>query len=94
MKTIWKWSLIMKDMQWIAMPEGAEILTVQMQGDVPQVWALVDPKAHQIPRTIMIYGTGHPVDTERHTRYISTFQMHDGALVFHAFEALPERVTP
>jgi hypothetical protein len=67
------------------MPEGAEILTVQMQNGEPCLWALVDAHLPTTNRKILIRGTGH--DASGVGRYISTFQMKGGALVFHAFEA-------
>ena len=72
------------------MPKGAQILTVQMQHGTPQLWALVDPNAQRVLRRILIYGTGHPVDT--FNVYIATFQIMNGSLVFHVFdggESLP-----
>lgn len=85
MKTIWKFSLGMVGEQCAILPAGAEILCVQMQGNVPQIWALCDPAEPKVPRTIAIYGTGHPVPGNP-GRYIGTFQMSGGALVWHAFE--------
>lgn len=41
MKTIWKFELKVGDKQTVEMPEGAEILTAQFQGDTLCLWALV-----------------------------------------------------
>ena len=82
---IWKWTLILTGEQTIEIPLAAEILTVQMQGDNPQLWALCDEHAHKSVRHIAIYGTGQPMP-ENPGKYIATFQLHNGALVFHAFE--------
>ena len=70
------------------MPKDAEILTVQTQNGKPCLWALVDPKAETEIRVIEIFGTGHPVLSDMGTsrKYISTFQMQEGRLVFHVFE--------
>ncbi len=85
---IWKWTLTAADRQTLMLPTGAQLLTVQMQHGRPQVWALCDD-AQDVwkvePRTIAIYGTGNPMP-ERPGKYLSTFQVDDGALVFHAFE--------
>lgn len=83
MKTIWKYPLRTTDAQAINMPAGAELLTIQVQNGEPCVWALVDPKAPGHFVTLSIYGTGHPVDT--HGEYVGTYQLGDGALVFHVF---------
>ena len=87
-KTIWKYELEITDNQNILMPIGAEILTVQMQDGTPCLWALLNPEADIEKRYIEIFGTGHPVscDLGSARKYISTFQMSNGELVFHVFE--------
>lgn len=67
------------------MPAGAKLLDVQMQGGECCVWALCDQSAAKEPRHIAIYGTGNQMPDEA-GEYVATFQMHGGALVFHAFE--------
>ncbi len=84
-RTIWKYHLEITDTQNVMMPEGAEILSAQMQGDSLCLWALVNPDAPKQRREIEVLGTGNPApDAKR--RYISTTQMHGGALVWHIFE--------
>ncbi len=86
MKTIWKFPLEIIGEQHLNLPEGAEILTAQMQGGTLCLWALVSPGSPKQQRTIEIFGTGHPMsDAER--RYIGTAQMAGGSLVWHIFEA-------
>ncbi len=88
-KTIYKYSLAVKDFQDVLLPIGAEILTVQVQGENACMWALVNPNETQKEnRNIEIFGTGHPIGYGMgiSRKYISTFQMHGGQLVFHAFE--------
>lgn len=71
------------------MPEGAEILTVQVQHEAPCIWAKVNLNAPAETRLIEIFGTGHPMsETER--RYIGSYQSRGGALVFHVFEEVGE----
>lgn len=85
-KTIWKFELrpaITK----IEMPEGAQVLTAQMQGNQLCLWALVDPGAKKETRTFEVFGTGHPIN-EGNIMYITTFQMSGGAFIFHVFELL------
>lgn len=86
--TIWKFTLEVSDMQKVIMPIGAEILAVQAQNEIPCLWALVDPDAEKEIRYIEIFGTGHPVNIGMgiSRKYISTFQLQGGALVFHSFE--------
>ena len=88
MKTIWKYPLHLCDSQSIAMHAGAQVLTVQPQGSERQlqVWALVDPEADKVERFFRIYGTGHEMSDDP-GHYVGTFQIHDGALVFHVFDS-------
>jgi len=86
---IWKWELDVTDMQTVMMPAGAKLLDVQIQGGTCCVWALCDENNPKIPRHIAIYGTGNPMPAQP-GEYIATFQLHAGALVFHAFEVMSE----
>lgn len=82
---IWKFPLDITDRQTLAMPEGAKMLDVQMQGDTCCLWAMCDQNAPMRVREVAIYGTGNPMPNDP-GEYVATFQMHGGALVFHAFE--------
>lgn len=82
---IWKWKLKITDHQIINVPADAEFLDVQMQGDDCCIWYACDESAPLRPRSIAIYGAGNPIPEEA-GKYIATFQMEGGALVFHAFE--------
>lgn len=84
-QTIWKYPPDVKDTQAISMPIGAQIITMQVQDGMPNIWALVDPEAKTELRTFYIYGTGEPLDVT-HQKYIGTFQYRT-RLVFHVFEA-------
>ena len=44
-KKIFKYTIIPNDRIEIEMPKNAEILTVQIQYEQPQLWALVNPDA-------------------------------------------------
>ena len=69
------------------MPQGAKILTVQMQYDVPCIWALVDPDMPLEQRVFRLAGTGHPIyESLINLDYIGTFQMSRGDLIFHLLE--------
>lgn len=82
---IWKWPLAITDRQTIEVPAGAKLLTVQMQGDHPQIWALCEETNFLTTREIAIYGTGNPMPDEP-GQYVATFQSHGGALVWHVFD--------
>ena len=88
-KTIYKYPLLVIDYQELSMPIGAEILTIQMQDCNIYLWALVDiNEPNKEMRSIELFGTGHPINCDMgiSRNYISTFQLGDGKLVFHAFE--------
>jgi hypothetical protein len=92
MKTIWKYPLRLTDYQMVEMPEGACVLAVQVQKDVPCLWALVEDSARKVQRSFRIVGTGHDAMGVRGDSYIGSFQMSDGVLVFHVFERKEEPV--
>ncbi len=84
---IWKWPLEVTDLQQVQMPRGAKVLSVQMQYGRPKVWALVDEREPQEPRSFATFGTGNPLPPDGHYgRFLGTYQFHGGNLVFHVFE--------
>ena len=85
-KVIWKTVLSAVDEQCIRLPEGAMVLTAQVQrGDIC-LWFLCNPDRQSIPRRIFIVGTGNLMPYDVPARYIGTVQLEAGALVFHVFE--------
>lgn len=80
----------------IVMPKDAEILTVQLQGGKPVLWALVETEtaiAPNVDRHFELLVTGGPLDTHDalafdagRLRYVNTFQFNDWALVYHLFQ--------
>lgn len=84
MKTIWKFAVPIDDELQIKLPSGAEVLCVQLQGGVPTIWAIVNPRAKPELRTFYVCGTGNPIP-ERPMRYLGTFQQQP--FVWHLFEA-------
>ncbi len=87
---IYKYVLKIEDTQTIRMPVTARILSVQVQRDVPCIWAVVDLDVIGFEdRQFIVYGTGHLM-TGDEGRFIGTFQMARGSLVFHLFESTHE----
>lgn len=87
MKTIHKFPLKIDGAQSVSIPDGAKLLTIQVKAGIgPFLWALVDTDKPYVDRIIIIRGTGHP--SKNVGKYISTFQMHNGGLVFHAFDGV------
>ena len=86
MKTIWKFPLEVTDNNVIKMPKGAQILSVQVQHNIPCLWAAVDPEAELETRTIFTVGTGHPISLDA-GRFIGTYQLNYGRFMGHVFES-------
>lgn len=85
MKSVWKFKVPISDVVKVEMPKDAKVLFASVQHGDPCFWAEVDVNAPTETRFFRIYGTGHriPDDTGR---YLGTFMMHGGDLVFHAYE--------
>lgn len=82
---IFKYPVTISDEQNVVMPAGAQILTVQIQGRTPVLWALVDETGLPTQRRIEVHGTGNPIP-EGKRQYIATIQTHQGQFVWHFFE--------
>jgi hypothetical protein len=87
-KAIFKYPLDARGEQQVMMPEGARVLSVQEQGGVICLWAMVETdRPFKTVRTFQIYGTGHSIpDGLRHRVYVGTVQTEGGSLVWHVFE--------
>jgi len=70
----------------ILMPKGAIILTVQIQYEVPVIWAMCDDTAENEVREFIIQTTGSAIYTAHPLGYISTFQYN--GFVGHVFEII------
>ena len=88
-KQIWKFEITPYDSA-IQMPKFSEILTIQTQNGNPCIWALVYPENEKEERYFEVYGTGHEIhyDIGINRKYINTFQLESGSLVFHLFERI------
>jgi len=91
MNTIWKYKLDVCNDNLIRIPKDAKILTVQVQLGTLQLWACVDPDMEFETRHIRIYGIGQDVLNYDELKYISTFQLQNGNLIFHVFEVVNKR---
>ena len=75
----------------IEMPRNAEILSLQMQGGIPIIWAIVNPKKEKRKYVFHVFGTGYEMlDYERkHYVYVGTVQQSGlMTLVWHIFEVI------
>jgi len=86
LKKIWKFPLKLTDEQEVNLPAGAEILAMQMQGEVLCMWVLVDEQVEKTKnlKTIRIIGTGYPDDVSK-SEYFTTFQIPKIGIVLHVF---------
>ena len=84
MSVVYKYPIRIVAHQTIKVPEGARILTVQMQGDEACIWAKVDPDQREMELNIYVHGTGHTLH-ENALMYIGTIQQCDGNLIWHVF---------
>lgn len=81
MRTIHKFTLRITDVQSLSLPRGAVPLSVQVQHDSPQMWALVNDETERGERLMFCCGTGHPAPAD--AQFVGTVQM--GPLVWHFF---------
>ena len=94
---IWKFELELTDQQILEIPQGAKILTLQMQkhdeGEVPRpyFWAEVDPGAPMEERMFLTFGTGKEIpDAFRNLiRHVGTYQQEP--FVWHVYEAIKQK---
>lgn len=84
LQRVYKYKLTLDDWVSIAMPEGAVPLFVDVQLGSPYIWARVAIDAPPVIHHFRIAGTGHDLGSNV-GRYIGTFLLADGALVFHVF---------
>lgn len=85
--TIWKYELSHSGCH-LEMPKDAVLLSVQVQDETPRLWVLVDEDADLEQREVTVIGTGHMSEALDELKFIDTFQMAGGLLVYHAFEVL------
>jgi hypothetical protein len=89
-RVVWKFGLATKDTK-LEMPTGATLLWAGTQpDDIPGqyrvcLWALVNPDARMVYRTVATRATGKEVSAE--WPYVSSFTMGEqDELVFHVFD--------
>jgi hypothetical protein len=85
MKQILKYEVKITDRFTITMPSGSEVLCVQVQRNIPQIWVMVDLNNTPAERQFALRGTGEPFDYLSNVeRYIGTFQL--SGFVWHLFD--------
>ncbi len=90
-KIIWKYQIPINDKFAIEIPVGSQVLSVQMQKGSPCIWVLVNPDNKLASRAFNLVGTGQKLPSDwdcTKKKFIGTFQMAEGNLVYHLFETL------
>lgn len=84
-KKIFKYELDGVTRQTIIMPEGATILSAQIQKGRLCLWASVDLDGGPDHREFVLVGTGEDAPPEP-SKYLATIQVSGGSVVLHLFE--------
>ncbi|MFX1364422.1 MAG: hypothetical protein ACFE9Y_05785 [Promethearchaeota archaeon] len=88
---IWKYPINTQEVNFaLEMPEGAKLLTFDVQKEIPTLWALVNSNKKYEKRFFRFVGTGDTIEEEVNLDYIGTIQMADGKLIFHLFEEIKD----
>jgi len=85
MKTIYKYPLEVTGDQFVLIPSGYKILTVQVQNEVPCIWAEVDKSSKPENVHVVIVGTGQETREDDEMNYIGSFRLYSGSFVGHCF---------
>ena len=86
-RVVWKFPFEVADEFYLRMPAGAEILHVDVQSGQPCLWVLVDSDRPTVARGFRLAGTGHTIgDYSPAWKFVGTFLVHGGALVFHLWD--------
>ena len=90
MLSVYKYQVPIRDYFNLTLPLNAEVLHVDIQYNEMQLWALVDPNTGPGEiRRFRLVGTGHEItEKQKNLKYINTFFMYEGALVWHVFEII------
>ena len=92
--TVYKYVLKFNPLERIQMPEGAKLLSVQMQQGKICIWALVDPLRPAENVYVHIRGTGFcskDIKNLDQQEFIGTVQFIDGT-VWHVFKLIKYRL--
>lgn len=87
MKTIYKYKIEHVDEPIVLLPKGAVILSVDVQHEELNLWAIVDPdeKGKEITRFALIPTGGKIFFPIERSVFLKTIQFANGHLVFHLF---------
>lgn len=81
---ILKLTLKKERLQSVLMPVGAEIISVQVQNNLPTIWARCKGRSLE-KRLFAIYATGEELP-DNPGEHLATLQLFEGYAIFHLFE--------
>lgn len=82
MRVIYKYRLLLDHEQTIMLPEGFQLLSLEIQDGYPWIWCIVNSANDFKPVNIKTYPTGMPMKHES-LQYIGT--IHKDGFVWHFF---------
>ena len=88
-RAVYSYAIKFEPEQDLLLPNGAEILDVQLQHGFWMLWALIDPNEKMVQlRHIRLVGTGHEFDDASSVvlTHIATVPQVDGNFMWHFFE--------
>ncbi len=83
---IFKYKVEIKSEFIIEMPEGSEVLCVEVQRDAPYIWVMCDSSRRKEMRIFGVKATGQDFGDADRTDYIGSFLLDGGSFVGHLFE--------
>jgi len=85
-KRIYKYPIPVSDEQIIRLPFGYRIISVQVQGLIPTIWAIVDDEQPMmVDVKVKTFVTGQELPDHHFLNYHGTYQLQGGNLVYHVF---------
>ena len=87
-KKIYKYKLQITENQEIEVPIGYQILSLDVQDNMPYIWILIDPlQEEKMKLKFSFYTTGQDIDCSnmKYIDYIGTVHLCNSSLVYHCF---------
>ena len=84
-KVVYKYKLPIKDRFSLEMPRGASLLEAFEQNREPFLWAMVDKDEEAVLYDFRLADTGEEIETPLEWKHISTFDILNGAEIYHLF---------
>jgi hypothetical protein len=84
-QTIWKYNLQVTEEHILQIPEGSQILSLQLQGTQPVLWVLVDESRLPLKRRMYTYSVGKQLTPPPAGQtYVGTYQL-SPTMAYHVF---------